>query len=86
MLALELKASGAKDGLVQPVEIFAANLRKHRTRLGLSQEGLASASGLHFTEVSRLERGKREPKLTTLVRLADALDISLSELLGGIGR
>jgi transcriptional regulator with XRE-family HTH domain len=66
-------------------EKFAANLREHRERLGLSQEGLADLAELDRTEISLLERGKRYPRLDTLVRLARGLQLSSpSELLDGI--
>jgi transcriptional regulator with XRE-family HTH domain len=42
---------------VTPEEQFAANLRRHRAAAMLSQEQLAEKSGLHPTEISRLERG-----------------------------
>lgn len=66
-------------------EQFAANLRSHRERVGLSQEGLADLAELDRTEISLLERGKRYPRLDTLVRLARGLELSSpSELLDGI--
>jgi transcriptional regulator with XRE-family HTH domain len=55
---------------------FAANLRMHRTRLGLSQEALAELCELHRTEISLLERRKRSPRLETLVRLMHGLQLS----------
>ncbi len=64
---------------------FARNLREHRTRAGLSQEALASACRLHRTEISLLERGEREPRLSTLVRLAEGLGVAPAALLDGIG-
>lgn len=70
---------------MQPRERFAANLKRQRMRRGLSQEALGFACGLHRTEVSLLERGGREPRLTTLVRLARGLEISPADLLDGIG-
>jgi len=63
---------------------FARNLRAHRTRLGLSQEALGDACDLHRTEVSLLERAGRDPRLSTIVRLARALKIPPSELLDGV--
>jgi transcriptional regulator with XRE-family HTH domain len=47
---------------------------------GLSQEKLAELSDLDRTYVSLVERGKRIPMLTTLVKIAKGLDISLAEL------
>ncbi len=55
---------------------FAANLRLHRRRLGLSQEALADLCDLHRTEISLLERRKRSPRLETIVHLARGLQLS----------
>lgn len=64
---------------------FAANLRRHRTRLGLSQEALANLCDLHRTEISLLERCKRSPRLDTIISLARGLELSSTcELLEGI--
>jgi transcriptional regulator with XRE-family HTH domain len=66
-------------------EQFGLNLRHHRERAGLSQEGLADACDLDRTEISLLERGKRFPRLDTVVRLARGLGLaSPAELLEGI--
>jgi len=64
---------------------FAANLRHHRDRAGLSQEALAELCDLHRTEISLLERCKRSPRLETVVILARGLELSSPcELLEGI--
>ncbi|HEY7891766.1 MAG TPA: helix-turn-helix transcriptional regulator [Solirubrobacteraceae bacterium] len=65
-------------------ELFAANLRHHRKRAGLSQESLARMCDLHRTEISLLERSLRSPRLETIVVLARALELSPAELLEGI--
>lgn len=66
-------------------EQFAANLRRHRTRVGLSQEALADVCDLHRTEISLLERCKRSPRLETIVILSRGLQLSSpAELLEGI--
>jgi transcriptional regulator with XRE-family HTH domain len=66
-------------------EQFAANLRRHRTRVGLSQEALADVCDLHRTEISLLERCKRSPRLETIVILSRGLELSSpAELLDGI--
>jgi transcriptional regulator with XRE-family HTH domain len=68
-----------------PREHFARNLRRHRRRLGLSQEKLAEICDLHRTEISLLERRKRSPRLETIVTLAAGLKLSsVCELLDGI--
>jgi transcriptional regulator with XRE-family HTH domain len=67
-------------------ERFAANLRSHRKRLGLSQEALGERCDLHRTEISLLERSKRSPRLDTLVELARGLQLaSVDELLVDVG-
>jgi len=71
-------------GVVQPHEQFGANLRRRRHAASLSQEQLAHRSGFHPTEISRLERGVREPRLSTIVRLARALELRPAQLLDGI--
>ena len=66
-------------------EQFAANLRRHRTRVGLSQEALADVCDLHRTEISLLERCKRSPRLETIVILSRGLELgSPGDLLEGI--
>lgn len=71
-------------GSVTPTERFAANPRQRRRTAGFSQEALGDACDLHRTEISLLERAGRAPRLSTIVRLSRALDISLGELLEGI--
>lgn len=68
----------------QPHSRFAANLRKARLASGLSQEGLAERCRLHRTEVSLLERGGREPRLGTLIKLSSALGVSPESLCAGL--
>lgn len=63
---------------------FAANLRRERQRLKLSQEALGFRCDLNTSEISRLERSRRDPRLTTIVRLGKALGIPPARLLDGI--
>lgn len=69
---------------MEPRERFAQNLRSRRANAGMSQEALGFACGLHRTEVSLLERAAREPRLSTIVRLARALGVRPADLLDGI--
>ena len=55
-------------------------LREHRERLGLTLRRLGAISGVHFVAVSRLEAGKLDPRLSTLLKLCKALRITLNEL------
>lgn len=65
---------------------FAANLLAVRQEKGLSQRSLAAASGLHRTEISLLERGAREPRLATILKLAIALEVRPEALFVGLLR
>jgi transcriptional regulator with XRE-family HTH domain len=65
-------------------EVFARNLRAERKRLNLSQEALGYRCDLNMSEVSRLERSQRDPRLATIVKLAGALGVPPARLLEGI--
>jgi transcriptional regulator with XRE-family HTH domain len=52
---------------------FGRNVLAARKLAGLSQSQLAEKSGIHSTEISRMERGLRNPRLTTIIRLARAV-------------
>lgn len=65
-------------------DTFAANLRRERLRLNLSQEALGEACDLNMSEISRLERAWRDPRLATIVKLARGLKIPPARLLDGI--
>lgn len=67
-----------------PLDIFAANLRRLRTERGLSQERLAHVANLHMTHVAKIERSEREPGVRTVTKLAKALGVSTADLFEGI--
>jgi transcriptional regulator with XRE-family HTH domain len=69
---------------MEPRDRFAVNLRKARTKSEISQEELGFRCDLHRTEISLLERGGREPRLGTIVKLASALGTTPEELCTGI--
>ena len=58
-------------------------IRRHRLEAGLSQEALAERSGLHWTYVSQVERGRRNVSVDVLRRPGAALDVAAWELLRG---
>lgn len=55
------------------VQVFGRNVQDRRKELGLTQEGLESLTGLRRSYISDLERGRRNPTIRALQRLADAL-------------
>jgi transcriptional regulator with XRE-family HTH domain len=59
---------------------FGEVLKEVRTARGMSQDAIAFASDLDHTYISLLERGLRQPSLSTLFSLAAALDTTAEEL------
>lgn len=62
------------------VKVFGTNVRRYRNEKGISQEKLASLSGLHRTYISDIERFQRSISLENIQRIADALDIDTFKL------
>ncbi len=60
---------------------FGQRLRELRKERSLTQEDLSRRTHIHAPTIGRLERDKREPRLKTILRLADGLGISPGELL-----
>ena len=61
--------------------VLAANLRQFRKAHGYSQEELADRCDLHRTYIGSVERKERNVSLSTLEVLAEALGVSVPELL-----
>ena len=58
------------------------NLKKWRERQGLSQRELALKSGVHHVSIARMEQGRLDPQLSTLLKLCTALQINPNQLIG----
>ena len=67
-----------------PRERFSENLTKARRAKQVTQQALADRCALHRTEISLLERGGREPRLGTIIKLSSALDVTPESLCVGI--
>jgi transcriptional regulator with XRE-family HTH domain len=61
-------------------ERIGLNLQKLRREKGLSQEELAFRSGIHQTYLSGVERGKRNPTVIVLQKIAVALESDIADL------
>jgi transcriptional regulator with XRE-family HTH domain len=61
--------------------ILGRNVRRLRQQKGLTQEELAFEAKIDLTYVGGIERGKRNPSLLVIARIADALSVSLPRLL-----
>ena len=60
--------------------LLGVAIKTERSVLGISQEELAERAGLHRTYVSDVERGARNPSITSIEKLARALELSVSSL------
>ena len=61
---------------------FGDSLRSLRERRKVSRRVLSELCGLSKNQIGRYERGEREPKLSTLMQLADYFEVSVDRLLG----
>jgi transcriptional regulator with XRE-family HTH domain len=66
--------------------MYLKNLVTLRKQKGWSQEKLAQEAGISYNTLIKLERkGIKNPKIETVIKLADALEVSLDELVGREG-
>ena len=58
------------------------NIKKRRTKLGLSQEDFAQKSGVKYTTLTKIESGIiKTPSVLMVEKIAKVLDVSIEELL-----
>ncbi len=58
------------------------NIKKHRTRLGLSQENFAQKSGVKYTTLTKIESGViQKPSVVLVAKIAKVLGVSIEDLL-----
>ena len=69
------------NGYKESQRILAENIKRLRSEIGLSQEGLALAAEVDRTYVSQIERGICNPSLLILCRLSDVLSTEPAKLL-----
>jgi transcriptional regulator with XRE-family HTH domain len=63
---------------------FGQRLRELRAEHGVSQDQLARRAGIHSTAIGRFERGKREPRLRSILRLAEGLGVEPDRLVADL--
>ena len=63
--------------------MFDKRLKQLRKKTGWSQQKLAEKAGLSYNVITKIEQGAaKNPNIQTMIKLADAFQISLDELLG----
>jgi transcriptional regulator with XRE-family HTH domain len=65
---------------------FGRRVRELRKTRGYSQEAFAHECDIHRTYMGDVERGERNIAIDNIVKIANALDIELSELFLGINK
>lgn len=65
------------------IEALGKTIKAERNAAGLSLDALGAAVGIHRNTVSNYELGKKEIQFGTLIDIADALGLSVSQLTRG---
>lgn len=66
-------------------QILASNLKRYRSAKQINQKVLSKSSGISVPTIKNLERGKSNPRNTTIQKLADALDCKFQDLFNPVG-
>ncbi len=67
--------------------MLAQNIRRIRLKKGLSQEKLSRLANISTATLVKIEAGvAKEPTITTITKIADALEVSIDMLVGRINR
>jgi transcriptional regulator with XRE-family HTH domain len=82
---MQSKATAAPSRAEADRQQFGRNLAEARRRAKLTQEELGRRAFVSQAQISTLERGVSYPRMETLLRLADALEVPVRALLKGIG-
>ncbi|MEC3957664.1 XRE family transcriptional regulator [Nocardia sp. CDC153] len=65
------------------IGVFGAAVRRRREEAGLTLEQLSTRSSVSRAMLSKVERGEKSPTIGIAAKIAHALDVSLSDLIGG---
>jgi transcriptional regulator with XRE-family HTH domain len=68
---------------IEAVVHIGERLRRLREERALRQEDLAKLAGIGKNTVNRIENNRTEPHMTTVRKLADALEVDSAELVRG---
>jgi transcriptional regulator with XRE-family HTH domain len=70
---------------MEPEEEIGRRIRRYREARGLSQRELARRMGVHYNTLWVVENEQGYPSVPLVVDIADALDVSVAELIEGTG-
>ena len=70
------------DSLKTTVILMQTRLKEWREKRGLTVRKLGELSGVHYVSIVKIEVERLDPRLSTVLKLCQALQISLSQLVG----
>ncbi len=77
----ETNPSASSKEEAEIAEMVSIRIRKVRSAKGLRQQDLADLTGIARPNIARLESGRRMPKIGTLKKIAEALQIRIEDLM-----
>ena len=77
-----MKSKGKPSALIS----LGQRIKVLRQGRSISQEDLAAAAGVHRTYIGMIERGEKNTTMLTMLKLAEALDTTLCDLVRGLER
>ncbi|WP_145333025.1 helix-turn-helix domain-containing protein [Paenibacillus xylanexedens] len=64
------------------LNLVGARIKALRKEKGLSQEALGEKGGFHFTYIGQVERGEKNVSLVNLAKIAETLEVNITQLFG----
>lgn len=71
------------DWVIDQRQELGENIARYRTKAGLSQDQLADRIGMERRSIQRYERGECDPTYSYLVLIADAIGVTVVEIISG---
>ena len=68
--------------MLKEISIIAKNIKKYRTKLGISQDKLSKLAGITLHTITKIESGATpDPRIETVKKIADALGVIVDDLI-----
>ena len=68
--------------MLMEISIIAKNIKKYRTKLGISQDKLSKLAGITLHTITKIESGATpDPRIETVKKIADALGVIVDDLI-----
>jgi len=68
--------------MLKEISIITKNIKKYRTKLGISQDKLSKLAGITLHTITKIESGATpDPRIETVKKIADALGVSIEDLM-----